>query len=76
MDGLTAFFVYPIVIGIIIFLLSMLFREKRIILPLITCMLSLLFIMASFLFASGWEGLDLLFIGICILVASLLNILL
>ncbi|WP_339182738.1 hypothetical protein [Oceanobacillus sp. FSL W7-1293] len=73
-EGYIEFFVYVIGMGIVIFLLSILLKEKRIILPLITCLLSLLLIIAGFLFVSGWGGLGLLFMASCALLASILNI--
>ncbi|CEI82303.1 YesK family protein [Oceanobacillus oncorhynchi] len=75
-EGYIEFFVYVIGMGIVIFLLSMLLKEKRIILPLITCLLSFLLILTSFFVTDGWQGLGLLFIGACALLASILNILL
>ncbi|GGP16867.1 YesK family protein [Oceanobacillus neutriphilus] len=74
MEGFMEFFMYIIGIGIVIFLLSMLLKKKKIILPYVTCGLSILSIFIS-LFIGGWEGLGLGYISFCTLIASVINIL-
>lgn len=73
MEGYTEFFLYILGIGIAIFLLSFLFKEKRIILPYITCILSILLILISFIIG-GWTGIGIGYISLCVLIASIINI--
>ncbi|WP_179134504.1 YesK family protein [Oceanobacillus timonensis] len=72
-EGIIETVLYILGIGVVIFLLSMLFKEKRIILPLITCLLSVLAFILS-IFVGGWGGLGLGYMSFNAFTASVINL--
>ncbi|WP_040982520.1 YesK family protein [Oceanobacillus jeddahense] len=72
-EGVIETVLYILGIGVVIFLLSMLFKEKRIILPLITSLLSIIVFIVSF-FVSNWGGLGLAYMSFNAFTASVINL--
>ncbi|MFD1412320.1 YesK family protein [Oceanobacillus jeddahense] len=72
-EGIIETVLYILGIGVVIFLLSMLFKEKRIILPLITSLLSIIVFIVSF-FVNSWEGLGLAYMSFNAFTASVINL--
>lgn len=72
-EGIMETLLYILGIGFAIFLLSMLFKEKRIILPLLTSLISILAFIIS-IFIGGWEGMGLGYMSFNVFTASVINV--
>ncbi|WP_052360594.1 YesK family protein [Oceanobacillus manasiensis] len=72
MDVISQFIGLTFVIGIVIFVLSLLLKEKKIMLPIITSLLSMTLIVISF-FKGGFGGMGKGYIGFSALIASIIN---
>ncbi|WP_152657065.1 YesK family protein [Oceanobacillus sp. CFH 90083] len=64
---------YILVFGVVIFLLSMLFKEKRIVPPLTIILISIVAFIISILIG-GWEGIGLAYMSFNAFTASIINI--
>ncbi|MFD1174377.1 hypothetical protein [Oceanobacillus picturae] len=73
MGGLLEFIVVTLVIGVAIFLLSTLFKEKGILIPIVTSLLSIILIVCGFI-EGGFGGMGMGYIGISALIASIIDL--
>ncbi|WP_010651712.1 YesK family protein [Oceanobacillus massiliensis] len=65
MDGFNNLIIMTVIFTIIIGLIALIFREKKIIVPIITSILSIILVVISFIIG-GWEGIGLGFISLSI----------
>ncbi|SHH43970.1 hypothetical protein [Virgibacillus chiguensis] len=72
MEGVDEFIVLTLIHGCIIYVLSMLLKDKKIVLPIICSLLSMILLFVSFKEA-GFSGMNLAFIGTSALIASIIN---